>query len=187
MKLILAAALIALLASSPVTAEGFFYGENLLVEVPDSPSDWDVMAKDGANIHSRIWIRKGDDYPETFMINTLNGMKENLESFRRIQDDAGRKKCDKLESSVIDSSPRNGFLCLMWTTKCVRGGEHTWTAATIQLAIQGNDSLYHIQKGWRSKFSNQEWALWKNRLSSASVCDTRKPDLQCPEGFHRVK
>ena len=71
----------------------------------------------------------------------------------------------------IDKFDRNGYQSLFWETTCILNGT---PIQVLQLAISGNDSLYHIRKLWQFKVSDSDYSDWKEQMIQISVCDTRK-------------
>jgi hypothetical protein len=172
-----------LFALSPVRA-AWIPGENLLTPVPPS-KDWEVSEKKEGDFRSRLWQKKGEGIKDSYIVSIISGFNKKLPEFRDEQDNPGKKNCETFDSEVLDDSETNGYSRLMWRTRC--GGKSGFTASILQVAIQGHDSFYHVQKIWRGEVPEKEMAFWREQLSSTSVCDTRGPKNPCPEGFHQVQ
>lgn len=171
-------------ATRPVQA-GWPPGENLLTPFQPSTEEWEVWQKEEEGLYSVLWQKKGAGLNDSYAVSVMNGYKKSLSKFRETQDEPGKEHCKAFESQIIEGSPTNGYSRLIWSTRC--SGEDGFVAITLQVALQGHDSFYHVQKIWRSEVSEQEMGVWRERLSSVSVCDTRKPESPCPEGFDRVQ
>lgn len=169
----------------PLAQADWFPGENLLTPFVPSTEEWEALEKKEEGFHSRLWQRRGAGLSDSYSVSVISEPEEELSKFRESQDVPGKKSCETFESEVLNESPTNGYSRLMWRTRC--GGKNGFVASILQVAIQGRDSFYHVQKIWRADVSEQEMALWRERLSSISVCDTREPQRPCPEGFKRVR
>lgn len=169
----------------PLAQADWFPGENLLTSFIPSTEEWEALEKKEEGLYTRLWQKKGADLSDSYSVSVILGLEEKLSEFRDNQDAPGKKSCVIFESEVLDQSPVNGYSRLMWRTRC--GGKNGFVASILQVAIQGRDSFYHVQKIWRVDVSEQEMALWRERLSSTSVCDTRDPERPCPKEFQRVQ
>jgi hypothetical protein len=169
----------------PLAQADWFPGENLLTSFMPSTDEWEALENKEEGVYTRLWQRKGAGFSDSYSVAVIPGHAKKLSEFREIVDTPGKKHCGAFESEVLNDSPTNGYSRLMWRTRC--SGKGGFVVFTLQVAIQGRDSLYHVQKIWRADVSEQEMTLWRERLSSTSVCDTREPKSPCPEGFQRVQ
>jgi hypothetical protein len=160
-------------------------GENLLTPYELSTDEWEVFEKDKDGVYSMMWQRKGVGFADSFVVQVLHGADETVKKFRRVLDQPGRKSCGSFESEVLDESEVNGYPRLIWMTEC-DGDDGSVVARVVQVVIRGQDSLYHAQKLWRSEVSEEEMTLWRQRLASISVCDTRLAERACPDGYEQV-
>jgi hypothetical protein len=166
-------------------AQAWFPGENLLTPFMPASEEWEAFEKNEEGFQSRLWQRKGAGLSDSYAISVFSGVEKKLSEFRESQDAPGEKHCKTFKSDVLDESPTNGYSRLMWRTRCA--GKDGFVASILQVAVQGRDSFYHVQKIWRADVAEQELALWRERLSAISVCDTRDPNRPCPEGFERIQ
>jgi hypothetical protein len=171
-----------LLAIPPAQAR-WYPGENLLTSFVPSNKDWSEFERKGASSYTRLWQKKGHSFIDSYAVSVMPGLEEKLSTDREATDAADKEGCEAFESTVLDESRTNGYPRLMWRTRCVK---KTGAVTILQVTIQGRDSFYHVQKLWGLEVSEQEMALWQERLSSTSVCDTRDQARPCPEGFERV-
>jgi hypothetical protein len=147
-----------------------FKGENLLVE-PPSTEIYKAYYKEKNGLKSTTWASIELITKDTFTVNILSGSYSDLNRFRNIQDKPGKKACSKFDSKDIDKFDRNGYQSLFWETTCILNGT---PIQALQLAISGNDSLYHIRKLWQFQVSDSDYSDWKEQMIQISVCDTRK-------------
>ena len=169
----------------PIAQADWFPGENLLTSFVPSTDEWEALEKTEERVYTRLWQRKGAGFSDSYSISVFSGLADKLSNFRETVDAPGKKHCGTFESETLNESPTNGYSRLMWRTRC--GGKGGFVVSTLQVVIQGRDSLYHVQKIWRADVSEKEMTLWREHLSSTSVCDTRGPKSPCPDGFQRVQ
>ena len=164
-----------------VLGSDWFDGENLLVEPPDAEL-YDTYTKNEPGWQSTLWQSKAQGGDDTYVVNVVSGKPGSLSKFRKIQDKSGIEACSEFESEVIDDSKRNGYKSVLWHTTCKFQGT---VISSIQLAIGGRDSLYHVRKLWKIPVSDSEFQEWKGVISQISVCDTRNDKKSCPEGYEK--
>lgn len=167
----------------PLAQADWAPGENLVIPFSPSTDAWEVLEKQQEGFHSRIWQRKGAGLNDSYVISVLSGHEENLAAFRKTLDDPGAASCETFTSEALDETPANGYSRLMWRTRC--RSKDGFVASMLQVAIQGHDNFYHVQKIWRhAEVPEPEMASWRERLASISVCDTRDSNRLCP-GDHK--
>lgn len=173
-----------LLAATPAPGTAWTRGENLLTTFIPSEEEWVAYVKSEGNLKSNFWRRKGAEQDDSYAVSVIHKFKQDLSGFRQTQDAPGQEHCDRFVSETLDETPTNGYPRLMWQTLCE--SDDGFTASLLQVAIQGRDSFYHIQKIWRVGVSDAEVTSWRELLQAVSVCDTRRKEQPCPEGFRRV-
>lgn len=181
-----AAPLLALfvLLVAPAGARGSWPdGENLVAPAP-STEGWDVLKRDEGAYTSTLWERKEAGLDDSYVVDVLAGYNEQLPAFREEQDAPGKKACKSFDSKVLEDSPTQGYPRLVWRTLCV--GEKGFVSTSLQVAIQGRERFYHIQKVWRGEVPDQDLARWRERITAISVCDTRDPKRPCPPSVETV-
>jgi len=166
-------------------ASDFSVGENLLTKFIPSSSEWEAFEKKGSSSYSRMWQKKDVGFGDSYAVTTFSDKAITLTEFREYQDAPGRKGCDKFETTTIKESSSVPYPSVLWITSCSNSGKVF--ARMVQMAIRGKDSLYHLQKIWRSDAPAELVVEWQERISSASVCDTRSVESPCPEGFEKVE
>ena len=173
-------AIISLVAFTASASE-WFEGENLLTNPVLDASEYEQLRKDEPGWKSRLWQRK-DDPGDTYVVNIVEGGRTNLAKFRKSQDLPGQQACQSFTSDLLSDDKRNGYKAIFWETKCEIGEAEI---KSLQMAIAGRDSLYHVRKLWKSPVKSEVFEMWKSELSEISLCDTRKKKHPCPEGFTR--
>jgi len=162
-------------------SQDLFRGENLLVKSPSSEV-YKAYYKEKGGLKSTTWASIESSTKDTFTVNILSGSHSDLDRFRGIQDKPGKEACSKFDSKDIDDIDRNGYKSMFWETTCTLDGVFV---QILQLAISGNDSLYHIRKLWHIPVDNIVYSEWKEHMNQISVCDTRrkkKKNHPCPSG-----
>lgn len=173
-----------ILALIPAVGAAWTRGENLLTIFVPSDEEWVAYVKSDGDLKSNLWKRKGAGESDSYAVSTIHKYKQDLAAFRKAQDAPGQEHCDRFVSETLDETPTNGYPRLLWRTRCEN--DDGFTASILQVAVQGRDSFYHIQKTWRAEVSDAEFTTWRDLLQAVSVCDTRRKEQPCPEGFQRV-
>lgn len=163
-------------------ASEWFKGENLLTNPIPFSEDYELYSKEEPGWVSRLWKSKDDD-GDTYVVNIVEGRRPNLTKFRDSQDAPGKKACSAFSSVVINNDDRNGYESVFWETSC---NVNDVQITSLQLAISGRDSLYHVRKLWKTPVENGVKENWRDEISQISLCDTRKKKHPCPEGFEKV-
>jgi ABC-type iron transport system FetAB ATPase subunit len=166
-------------------ADEFYKGENLITPHEMDADKWEVLQKVEGSFRSMMWrsIEKG--MADTYIVNIQGGNKSALAEVREIQDAPGLKSCESFDSIDLDPILSTNFESMMWRTVCSNGPD--FKAQILQLAIKGNDSIYHIQKIWRGELAEDEIDKWVTTFENIYVCDTREENKQCLSSFEKVK
>jgi hypothetical protein len=173
---------LSIIAPSFAYSGDWFEGENLLTQPPDD-EHYEAYVKKEPGWLSQMWQSRNYGGGDNYVVNIVSGHRSNLGKFRGSQDRPGKESCDSFTSSLIDDSERNDYKSVFWETTCVVRGT---TIRSIQLAIAGRDSLYHVRKLWKIPVTNEDIGSWKDSIGEISLCDTRRKKNSCPEGFERV-
>lgn len=184
-KLMLATTLI--LVGSVGQAKEWFAGENLLSHFnPEHAlhAEYEAYEKMEPGWVSRLWKHKDLENTDTFTVNIVTSRRANLKKFRASQDAPAIHACVKFDSELLSSEKVNGYKSTYWRTTCSTEGEQI---STLQLAIAGRDSLYHLRKLWRFSPPEENVSIWKQIMVATSVCDTRRKKQACPGDFEKVE
>ena len=172
-----------LMADTALSGESF-EGENLLIEPPDSET-YETYVKNEPGWASTMWVDVETKGGDTITVYILSKYRDDLTGFRQSQDQPGQDSCDRFDSRSLDDTDRNGYKSVFWATECQLGDT---AIKSIQLAIQGRDSFYHVRKLWKREVSESEYAEWNQKLAATSLCDARrKKKHPCPDGFEKVE
>lgn len=172
-----------LVLSAPGIASRLPRGENLITPFVPDASEWNLY-RDPSDASTMLWKRKANDLDQ-YAVSIYRKAKIEVDEFRQIQDEAGGETCAAFQSTLVEQGPVNGYPRLVWTSTCKRKDDGT--SVIVHMAIKGRDSFYHVLKMWRSDVPSSEVTLWEQRLKEVLVCDTRKKDHPCPEGYSRVE
>jgi hypothetical protein len=177
---LLLALITALLLAPPAIA---FENENLLVAVPKGYKP-DYNAKNARGIITEMVPQHESvkNWTEMVTVQIFFRIKPGPENFRdRIAQDWA-KACPGASAHKIAQGQENGYPFAVWMLTCPRNvqtGKPEWTWFK---AIQGNDSLYVVQKAFRFEPERMQIIEWTRYLKSVSVCDTRGTEHRCPAG-----
>ena len=160
----------------------WFEGENILTNPIPFSEDYELYSKEEPGWVSRLWKNKEND-GDTYVVNIVEGRAPNLAKFRDSQDAPGKGACSSFSSVVLSDDDRNGYKSVFWETNCIMDDVEI---TSLQLAIGGRDSLYHVRKLWKTPVENGVKENWRSEISQISLCDTRKKKQPCPEGFEKV-
>jgi hypothetical protein len=159
--------------------------ENLLVAVPEGYKP-DYSAK---TAHSTIteMVPQGQTvqhWTEMVTVQIFYGIKPGPDAFRARVAGNWAKACKGVSAHAIAQGRENGYPFAVWMLVCPRNGQTGKPEWTWFKAIQGNDSLYVVQKAFKFEPARDEIVTWTRYLKGVSVCDTRLAERNCPRGMH---
>jgi hypothetical protein len=166
-------------------ASQFYKGENLITPYQPNEENWDVLKKNEPKERGMMWLDKKLGFSDSYTVTIYPKRRELLKSVRETQDNPGRKACESFESIDLTALDNKNYGSTFWRTKCETSSG--FKAQMINLLIQGEDSLYSVQRVWRGPKAVPEIETWVSRMSQIYVCDTRDEDKVCPSGFEKVK
>jgi hypothetical protein len=161
------------------TPDGWFVGENLITPYSDLYSDWVGYVDSKPGYYSQMWEHPTDGFNNSYIVHIWHNNKIDLDSFRNMQDSPGKKNCEQFQTILIEHNIKYSSPSILWGTKCKLSDGRT--ARIIHLAIQGTDSLYHVQKIWRVKVEESDIKNWTQGLTEIYICDTRTSEKPCPK------
>lgn len=156
-----------------------FQGENLITPYSGFLSGWQVHVDNKEHYHSRMWQHPELGFKNAYVVSVTPREKTKLSHFKTIIDKPGFDSCEKFTSTVINYHAKTDYLHEFWQTACLRKDQVH--AKILHLLIQGNDSLYHIQKIWQGNVNSAELEAWRTRFKQIYICDTRSQKSLCPE------
>lgn len=89
--------------------------------------------------------------------------------------------CINGSAADIGSLTENGYSTTLWVQVCSLNSQTGKPEFTWFKAVQGNDSLYLVQKAFKFQPSPEQITQWMHYLKRISVCDSRLPDRICPK------
>jgi hypothetical protein len=174
------ALLTALLLASPTFA---FENENLLVAVPKGYKP-DYRAKNARGLITEMVPQDQSvkNWTEMLTVQVFFRIKPGPEQFRQRIAQGWAKACKGSSLHPIAQGKENGYPFAVWMLVCPRNAQTGKPEWTWFKAIQGNDSLYIVQKAFKFEPERVQIMAWLSYLKSVSVCDTRRPEHRCPAG-----
>lgn len=155
-----------------------YQGENLITPYSGYLAGWEVSINNEAFIETRMWQHPTLGFADSYIINVSSYNKKPLSYYRNIIDEPGHKACSKFNSHILSFEENEQVLSLFWETKCVNKNQSS--SKILHLLMQGDESLYHIQKVWQGNVTTNKVKEWEKRIRKTYLCDTRKKSMPCP-------
>lgn len=156
--------------------------ENLLVKLP---AGYKVGFQDRkANMQITELVPAGEavaNWTEMVTIQIFRGLKATPDQFRERLETRWRESCAAGEGHHIAKEAENGYPSAVWLLSCPRNPGTGKPEITFFKAVQGNDSVYVVQKAFKFTPSKDQVTQWVGYLRTVSVCDSRLSDRQCPK------
>jgi hypothetical protein len=170
----------ALSLASPAAA---FENENLLVAMPKGYKP-DYRAKNAREmITEMVPLNESvKSWTEMVTVQIFFGAKPGPEAFRDRIAQGWAKSCKDATAHKIAQGKENGYPFAVWMLTCPRNAQTGKPEWTWFKAIQGNDSLYVVQKAFKFEPERVQIIEWTRYLKGVSVCDTRGTEHRCPAG-----
>lgn len=165
-------------------------GENLLVE---QPKGWQPIHRDkqGQILTTRFAPigQTAETWTQLLTVQVLYGLKDRvpvvlLDQIRQ----AGEAGCDSVGAGTVASRPVNGYPAAMRVLGCTRNRQSGRGEVTMAFALQGRDSAYLVQLGWRGEpfkatdpmpLPQEAMKEWLSIIDHVWLCDTRDPKKPC--------
>ena len=90
------------------------------------------------------------------------------------------KACPNSIYQPVAADTERGYPAEVWMQVCPANPKTGKPEHTFFKAIQGNDSLYVVQKAFKYEPSREEVVTWTRFLKTVTVCDSRLADRACP-------
>lgn len=156
-----------------------FNGENLITPYSGFLAGWKVSVENKEHYHSRMWQHPELGFKSSYVVSVTPREKIDVLHFRKIIDEPGNDSCLNFTSKTLNLTAKPNYPQTLWQTQCLR--KDNSEARILHLLIQGNESLYHIQKIWQGEHPLAEISLWQKRFQQIYVCDTRSLKDNCPQ------
>lgn len=160
-------------------------GENLITPYKPDENNWEILKKDKPEQRSMMWADKKLGFSNSYTVTVYPKGRKAPNLVREIQDAPGLKACTLFESINLPSLNNMNYSSEFWRTNCET--KTGFKAQMISLLIQGEDSLYSVQRVWRGSDAVPDVDLWVERMSQIFVCDTRVENRPCPSEYAKVK
>ena len=173
-----------LLTASVVFAAGFSPGENLISSfTPEHRMyrDYQPYEKSDASSRSYLWVSQEFGNDDTYKLDIKLGLgSADLSRLQEILNKPGIDQCKDFTSADLGKGQSNGYPQLTWETTCDTGSKKI---RVLHKAIAGNDSMYLARKFWYREATASAVREWKELFQQTYLCDTRKAEHPCPEGY----
>ena len=156
-----------------------FNGENLITPYSGFLTGWQLSIENKEHYHSRMWQHPESGFKDSYVVSVTPREKISILHFKKIINKPGFDSCASFTSQTINVNTKPHYPQTLWQTQCLR--KDNSEAKILHLLIQGNDSLYHIQKIWQGEHPPKEISLWQSRFKQIYVCDTRSLKAHCPQ------
>ncbi len=156
--------------------------ENLLVAIPPGYKI-DFKDRDPDRLMNEMVPsdQTVDDWTEMVTVQIFYGLKTTPEEFEDRVADGWLKSCDGATTNPIVSGPENGYPAGVWLLTCPRNPATGKPEVTYTKVMEGNDSLYVVQKAFKFAPSREQITQWMKYLRSVATCDSRLADAACPQ------
>jgi hypothetical protein len=165
-------------------------GEELLAQAPDGWQQGFVTKTDTLRIAN--FIPNGssmEDWREKVTFESLSGdpLPDPIEFVEGIGDHQ-RANCEKFDQFNIQSGLENNYPTSVRLLTCSRNKLTDMSRVTLIKAIQGNEHFYVVTRTKRqpvmdddtAPISDAEMATWASYARGISVCDSNRPEHECP-------
>ena len=179
MKRIFAVAVLTALTFAPAHAQ--LVNENLLVKMPEGYkvgwSDRNAQRLMNEMVPAGQTV---ENWTEMVTVQIFFGLKSPPQMFRARMGALWSKACPDSLTAPIAEGVEHGYPTEVWMQSCELNPQTKKPEHTFFKAIQGNDSLYVVQKAFKYEPSADEITKWTLYLKAITVCDSRLPDRACP-------
>lgn len=169
----------AVLLAHPALAQ--LVNENLLVTMPPGYKVGFHTQKNTMDMTEMVPAAETvENWTEMVTVQIFHGFKGTAEEFKATLEKRWTAACPDGQSAPIASTVENGYPVLVWLLGCPNNPATGKPENAFFKAVQGNDSLYVVQKAFKSIPSKEQSTQWTNYLKTVKVCDSRLSDRACP-------
>jgi hypothetical protein len=174
-----------LLTTSPFTKAAAAAGlenENLLVELPSGYKTDFQDRKPNMLMTEMVPTNESvSNWTEMLTVQIFYGLKATPEAFVDKLSNTWIASCADATSTPIAHGVENGYAAGLWLLNCPHNPATGKPEITWVKAVQGNDSLYVVQKAFKFAPSKEQVLQWTKYLRAVAVCDSRLADRACPQ------
>jgi hypothetical protein len=106
-----------------------------------------------------------------------------IPAFRARMQALVKTACDGATSAPIAEGDENGYAFAVWIQDCPLNKSSGTPERAFPKAIAGHDSLYVVQRAYRSEGTGEQATTASRFLRGVRVCDTRTDEHPCPAGM----
>jgi hypothetical protein len=175
---------LALLVSVSCASSSFNYGENLTQPLPlpaSTDGEWTAYRKQEANVSHFRWVTAGE--VESLTVTTVKGKTMSARAYYDVDLKSGAKSCTAHETAIVDDSSIADYETITWSATCRREDPEPTMTWFLFRALSGRDSFYTVTKTWNREPTAEERNVWQAYLARISLCDTRRDETPCGEGW----
>ena len=176
------AILVVLVVALARTASAQLVNENLLVVVPPGYKLDYQNKKPNSLMNEMVPVGESvNDWTEMVTVQIFYNLKATPDQFEGTLAKGWLGTCPGARAEPVASGPEHGYLAGVWLLNCPKNPATGKPEMTWVKIVQGNDSLYVVQKAFKFAPSKDQVVQWMKYLRSVAVCDLRLPDRTCPE------
>jgi len=156
-------------------------GENLLTNLPDGDKVGYQNRNDKELISEMVPQNETvENWTEMVTVQIFFGQKTGASQFMARIDKLWVASCPGGEPRSLYDGLARGYATAMWVLVCPLNPATKKPEITWFKAVQGNDSLYVVQKAFKFMPTQEQASKWLRYLEEVTVCDSRLPDRACP-------
>lgn len=189
LKIVAAAAALAVLAVQPAAAQKPPTGEILLV---NPPAGWkpEVLQKNEKGSVTRLLPpgQTDKDWTEMITVQVQTGKAGMPRPYLDSVVNYSRANCEAAGAGAVTETTVNGYPYAAMSVTCTKGKASGKGSVVLIHAIRGTDALYVVQRQWRGPAfaKNQPPPMPKDiadqwRAFAVGLCDTRDAKHPCPK------
>lgn len=173
----------ALLVLTVHSAHADLQKENLLIEIPKDYKLGFETKRENMIIAEYVPIDQDvSNWSDVLTAQIFLGLKPpSVKAFQAVGQGMLVKSCQDAKFMDIWQGQENGYAALVWIQLCPHNEKTKRMELTYLKAIQGNDSLYLVQKAFKVDPPKEDQLKWVNFLKTVLVCDTRASEHPCPK------
>lgn len=157
--------------------------ENLILKLPFPGENWPTHPSGRSGPSETVWRKGKNEQKESIRVAISLSRVTYPHAVRSVTDSYLKQHCEKFTSVINDDQKENGYYSLTWSVTCERKNFYSYS---IHKVTTGNDSTYMTEKTWYGEPTEEDLKVWHEFMASVFVCDMRKTEHPCPEGYVRV-
>ncbi|MEO7224322.1 MAG: hypothetical protein ABIY37_17780 [Devosia sp.] len=177
--------LCAAILSLAVPARAELVAENLLTGLPDGFKVGFQTREGGMEMMEFIPAEESvENWSSMITIQVFHGMKNaDGDAFASDVAQMWQGGCKDSSTERVEAGTVNGYAAALWHYWCPLNTQTGLPEEMWLEAIRGTDALYVVQYAYRAAATPELEQQALAYLAKASVCDTRIPEQDCPEGM----